>query len=1223
MSRMLCALLLAGLASLPFPAPAQGTCGPPPLGSPCARGGQAGPEPALSLAAGNPIHVVTGNKYQKETDLPAHPLTPDLRILRHYNAFDRRPSVLGPGWALSYDTRLFHAGGRWQIVQADGSRIHFRQAGGKPLANAHGTLTAQGDHWVWSQPGRKALRFNQYGYLVQIRSDSGASLRIHRAAPTGPLAHVIERIDNHAGTALRFGYHIADGQARLKHIDTAHGRFRYQYDALLRLAGVIRPDGMQRRYLYEAERQAGNAHALTGIEIIAAGRNALRINTWAYDAQGRAVLSISGPPDSLAGKVALHYQREPTAALGGLTVARNAQGRETRFETALAGGRHVLTRVDGAACHGCAPPSSIARYDHGGRLLQLNGAVLRRDAQGALRELRPGASGWPGLALRYHANGMRASWSSSLTGDENLQYGPGGLPAQRRFANGDTVRYRYDALGRPVQVVEKNARSELATTLSWRGPLLAGVHHPHENESREYDAQQRLVRRTVSRPAAGSGPLRYSESFEYDAAHRLLFHRLPEGGSLEYQWNEQGRLAAILWHDAQGLAHRVIDSLPGMPGYRYGNGLQLSTALDGQGRADLLALADGDQPVWLLRHHYDPQGRLIQEQHTLGDHRETWRYAYDDRSRLIGAEGQGTRPASAAAPGSGWQESVWHAWNDDGSMAAKRLNGATHRPSVQRDASGLPLSIDGQALEYGPDRRPIQVRKQDEPPVSYTHNAYGHRIARHSVQGRTDYFYLGNRLVAQRQTAPGKTPTQDGDQPFSFSRRYIYAQHVLVGVIDYTANALYWAHSDLVGAPRLLTDQNRRIRWQASYGPTGLATRVAGDLELDIRLPGQVFDAASGWHDNLLRTYLPQWGHYAEPDPLGPVPGNQALGYAAQQPKRHVDPLGLALFAFDGTRQSPGTQSNVWKLSQAYRDGPVYYHSGPGNSLYLDWDAVAAGSAAQIIENQWQSLLNTLSQGGQRDPIPIDIIGFSRGAALARHFGNLINQHTAAGLFSYTDALRGLVSACIDLRFMGLFDTVAQFGPAGLRLPNYDLTIAAAWQWVAHAVALHERRWLFPLTLASDAGGQNIVEAPFIGAHADIGGGALRGPDGQPTARGDLSDVALNWMLWQARATAVEFQPLPADDLAVTQAILHDERAPALRSVQDGDRRVDGAGGSTRHTYQDDHPRLGRQARADTETLIARHENWRSHAGSEVGTVDMSGYAQWLQDELGWPALAA
>src|SRR3546814_9622127 len=62
------------------------------------------------------------------------------------------------------------------------------------------------------------------------------------------------------------------------------------------------------------------------------------------------------------------------------------------------------------------------------------------------------------------------------------------------------------------------------------------------------------------------------------------------------------------------------------------------------------------------------------------------------------------------------------------------------------------------------------------------------------------------------------------------------------------------------------------------------------------------------------------------------------------------------------------------------------------------------------------------------------------------------------------------------MRFMGLFDTVAQFGPLGARTSNYDLTVAQGWQWVAHAVALHEHRWTFPLTLALDADGHNVVE---------------------------------------------------------------------------------------------------------------------------------------------------
>ncbi|HCP77122.1 MAG TPA: hypothetical protein DIU11_05120, partial [Pusillimonas sp.] len=91
--------------------------------------------------------------------------------------------------------------------------------------------------------------------------------------------------------------------------------------------------------------------------------------------------------------------------------------------------------------------------------------------------------------------------------------------------------------------------------------------------------------------------------------------------------------------------------------------------------------------------------------------------------------------------------------------------------------------------------------------------------------------------------------------------------------------------------------------------------------------------------------YDPQAGHYLEPDPLGPFPGADALGYAMQQPRRYIDPMGLVLFAFDGTRNNAQTQSNVWKLAQRYEDGPVFYQAGPGNPYETDWDALTAYSA--------------------------------------------------------------------------------------------------------------------------------------------------------------------------------------------------------------------------------------------------------------------------------------
>ncbi|MBV6304019.1 DUF2235 domain-containing protein [Candidimonas humi] len=1258
---------------------AQMSCGPSPLGQPCGQGGIAtlpgDAEPGINLGAGNPINLATGNKYQQELDLPPSRRAPRLELRRHYNAQDPRDSALGRGWAWSYDTRLYRAGGRWQIVQADGSRVAFAADDRgddivRALHDAQGRLERRGGLWVWIWPDRQQNHFDRQGWLARIVFPNGDTLRIerHESATAGlrprALAGLIKRLAAGGGASLAFHYRVEGGRAYIDRIESPAGVFSYVFEALptgagRRLREVVRPDGMRRRYLYEPQWQAGHARHLTGIQIIAADGRSLRTASWAYDTSGRAIMWAPGAPDT-AGGLRLRYVQAATAGRPGTTEVTDSGGRLTRLRIARIGDRYRVLRVEGAACAGCPAPGTRARYDAQGRLLHINGIDVVRRPSGAPAAIHAPDSGWPGLELHYGLWGRRSSWSSGLTGLESLRYDARGRLVQRVYANGDRWAYHHDARNRPDRILHAGAAGSASTRVAWRGALPVRIEHPRETETRHYDAAGRLTRRDIARPALGGRPaIRYSEAFRHDSAGRLLSHLLPEGGALHYRWGLHGRLQGIDWVDAQGRSHSVIAGDPRRPGYRYGNGLELQVLVAG-GRASSLALHHDGTPVWIQRLQYDGAGRITGERHSVPAlrHEQAWHYAYDARSRLAGAQ-----RASAAKP-------IWYAWNKDGSLAARGEPGRAAKPVIARDASGLPLAHDGFRLRYGPQRR-LAAAERGGQVHRYFHNARGQRIAVRSPAGDIDYFYLDNRLVAETHhgqagapaatlagkvnraghslaeapQAPagkanraehslGETPQALPGRPL-VTRRYIYARHALVGFIDYAADpatgtpsaTLYAVHSDLLGAPRLVTDAGRRIRWLADYEPTGAAVRKAGDLELDLRLPGQVLDRGTGWHDNLLRTYLPGLGQYLETDPLGPLPGSQALGYAAQQPRRHADPLGLLLFAFDGTRNSPISQTNVWKMSQWYQDGPVFYQSGPGNPHYLDWDAVTAQTAGLILDAQWEFLLVELAEAaataGRGETIPIDIIGFSRGAALARHFGNMIAQQVSDGLFSYLDADLGLVTACVDLRFMGLFDTVAQFGLSGVANPLYDLSIASAWQWVAHAVALQEYRWMFPLTSVAAAPGGNTVEAPFIGAHSDIGGGLAVDEEGRYQTRGDLSDVALNWMLWQARAALVRFDTPPAADRQVTDPILHDQRSAVTRTLYDGDRAVQAADGSTQYPRQDAHPDLGRERRQATEQLIARLEGWHASGSDEVGTVDMAGYALWLQQELGWQAVPA
>lgn len=1202
--------------------PGMADCAPPLTGAPCAQGGLASmatTEPTLNLGAGNPVNIATGNKYQHDVDLPANRHAPGLELIRHYNAFNTSPSAYGTGWTLSYDTRLYRVGHRWQIVQADGRRVTFpdtdRGPGGTHQ-NRHGRLDHVDGHHNWFWPNGTILRFNHQGFLVSLRWPNGESVYLQRNTSDGPRHGTLEQVSNDRGQTLTFHYRVDAGRARLDSVQTPAGHFHYQHDKHDRLIHVQRPDAMRRYYLYESQWQSGHKHALTGIEISTSQGQRERLNSWIYDASGRVITATGGEPDSTRHLITLDYQRAPSKTQPGLTLIHNATQQATQFHIGRRNDRYVLIGVEGAGCPGCAAPGTQARYDSSGRLTFINGTQLERNHQGVIHTLRPAHAGWPDLVLGYNPQGRRDYWHTTATGLERMQFNSQGLPVRRLFANGDSMDITYDLQHRPVRITEQHQQKTATTQLVWRGNWLTGIQHPNESETREHDAHGRITSRDITRTAAAHKRIiRYREHFAYDTRHRLTQHMLPEGGSLRYEWGRDAQLRTIYWHDPQGERHTILSTQSAKAGYRYGNGLHLDTAADSHHQIRRLRVRDGTNTLLSQHLSYDSEQRLDTEvvhQPTSTDARAYTanRYAYDASNRLIGVRNAGT---------------TWLAWQADGRAAAQHREGMTHKPTIQADASGLARHAHDYQLEYGANRRLISVSHNDQPLAHYQHNAFGYQIARTRSNGdHTDLYYLNNQLVAESARAStGKTPRHTAGGP-AITRRYVYAHHVPVAIIDYTDDMphgqLYAVHADLQGAPRMVTDQSKRIRWQASYTPLGHAINIRGDLHLDLRLPGQVHDPDTGWHDNLLRTYLPTWGHYLEPDPLGPVPGNQAYGYAAQQPRRYSDPTGLLLFAFDGTRHSSDTQSNVWKMSQYYLDGPVHYHSGPGNTMYIDWDALTAHQAQQIIDTQWKWLLLELSRSDPADTTPIDILGFSRGAALARHFGNLIQQHVDQGLFQFNDSFYGSVSACVDLRFMGLFDTVAQFGVGGSQNHQYDLNIAQAWDWVAHAVALHEHRWLFPLLSAADTDSDNVVEAPFIGAHSDIGGGVMPDQTGLAGSRGDLSDVTLNWMIWQARAASVRFDNLADADQVVTDPIVHDARSSVLRQIQNGDRSIQSSSGRAWLNYQDDHPHLGRDRRTQTEPLIQRATNWRKEAGIEVGQVDMDGYARWLHDELGWEA---
>ena len=80
-------------------------------------------------------------------------------------------------------------------------------------------------------------------------------------------------------------------------------------------------------------------------------------------------------------------------------------------------------------------------------------------------------------------------------------------------------------------------------------------------------------------------------------------------------------------------------------------------------------------------------------------------------------------------------------------------------------------------------------------------------------------------------------------------------------------------------------------RWESpAFGDAAPSLQLR---TVNLRFPGQYFDAETGLHQNWNRDYDPSIGRYVQPDPIGLVGGVDAYGYVVSNPLRFVDPFGL------------------------------------------------------------------------------------------------------------------------------------------------------------------------------------------------------------------------------------------------------------------------------------------------------------------------------------------
>ncbi|MBZ5714280.1 T6SS phospholipase effector Tle1-like catalytic domain-containing protein [Nannocystis pusilla] len=209
----------------------------------------------------------------------------------------------------------------------------------------------------------------------------------------------------------------------------------------------------------------------------------------------------------------------------------------------------------------------------------------------------------------------------------------------------------------------------------------------------------------------------------------------------------------------------------------------------------------------------------------------------------------------------------------------------------------------------------------------------------------------------------------------------------------------------------------------------------------------------------------------------------------------------------------------------------------------------------------------------------VDVYGFSRGAALARTFVNLVNM-----------AMRQQIPT-ISVRFVGVYDTVGSFGMAGDDSdPGQNMYIDATdARGISHFVARHEVRQNFPLTVVTG------VDVEYPGVHSDVGGGYEGAPGSEPDEDGKFNHLSF-----------VTFKDMHRD--SVRCGVVMDPWEPQVTGgvdVEDLRRRSNIYAGGGQNLTAPGSPWLGEQAeffeRYVHESAVRRSNWW--HAAGPLGSA--------------------
>ena len=558
-----------------------------------------------------------------------------------------------------------------------------------------------------------------------------------------------------------------------------------------------------------------------------------------------------------------------------------------------------------------------------------------------------------GRITTFAPDGLGLVWqqASPDSGTTNFSYDSYGRLSSMTRANGIVTSFGYDVLGRTTSKTAggliQNFRYD--TCQNGKGRLCS---FDDRSGSTGYAYKPHGLLAARSATVSNVGVL--AETYEYDSMDRLSLRNNNVNGvqfSYTYALGKISSISTLISGAWQAVLSNVsYDAAESPSAWAHGNGLWRAVNRDLDGRktglsvggnvqavgfgydaADrITAFTDSYVPSRNQTFSYDALGRLVS---IARPSQATWSYAYDgngNRTRQIEAADEWTTIANGS---NRMTNRGAHTYGHDanGNRVSHAFGSSTLRlyydefdrlAASTRDAAATYCDANGTCPSHPATWANFAV------------NALGQRVFKDSpLLGRIGFAYGGNNELQTEYLAASGVWND-----------YVYLYSELVGVVR--NGLLYHVHGDQLGRPSAVTNGNRAVVWQAYNQAFDRQVTLDSIGGLNIGLPGQYYDAESGYWNNGFRDYDSGIGRYIQSDPIGLAGGLNTYSYVESSPITYSDSYGLL-----GNSGSCGCGTKgVSRPISIPNPGKVIAGSMAVGATFGGTTGLAAGTAAGVAE---------------------------------------------------------------------------------------------------------------------------------------------------------------------------------------------------------------------------------------------------------------------------------